>query len=148
MANITANDVPAAASGSPNQQASAATPQTEQEIVQELAAMKKRIAQLEAALKQHEAAEQPTTVVHSAKATHRRRLLRAPLRAPRPQAEAALPQTATARETAQGGAICLRRLDLAERQRADQNAGLRFEILYAGNPGRRRLYRRFQPSER
>ena len=61
-------DVPAAAPVSPNPQASAPTPQTEQEIVQELAAMKNRIEQLEAALKQHEAAEQPTTVVHSAKA--------------------------------------------------------------------------------
>jgi hypothetical protein len=35
--------------------------------VQELAAMKKRIEQREAALKQHEAAEQPTVVVHTAK---------------------------------------------------------------------------------
>ena len=61
-------DVPAVAPVSPNPQASAATPQTEQEIVQELAAMKKRIEQLETALKQHEAAEQPSTVVHSPKA--------------------------------------------------------------------------------
>ena len=65
----TPNDAPAVTAVPPNQQASAATPQTEQEIVQELAAMKKRIEQLELALKQHEAAEQPTTVVNSAKAS-------------------------------------------------------------------------------
>ncbi len=63
----TPNDVAAGGSESPEQQANA-TPKTEDEIVQELAAMKKRIEQLEAALKQHEAAEQPSTVVHSAKA--------------------------------------------------------------------------------
>jgi hypothetical protein len=88
------NDVPASASVAPNPQASA--PQTEQEIVQELAAMKKRIEQLELALKEHEAAEQPTTVVHSAKAS-------APVgispsaavtSAAAPEAEAMLPQTA------------------------------------------------------
>ncbi|MGA8491842.1 MAG: outer membrane beta-barrel protein, partial [Terriglobales bacterium] len=63
------NDVSADASASPKPQAAAASPQTEQEIIEELAAMKKRIEQLEAALKQHEAAEQPDTVVHSAKAS-------------------------------------------------------------------------------
>lgn len=63
----TPSDVAASGSESPEQQANA-TPKTEDEIVQELAAMKKRIEQLEAALKQHEAAEQPSTVVHSAKA--------------------------------------------------------------------------------
>jgi len=65
----TPNDAPAGTAVPPNQQTSAATPQTEQEIVQELAAMKRRIEQLETALKQHEEAEQPTTVVHSAKAS-------------------------------------------------------------------------------
>ena len=65
----TPNDAPTVTAVPPNQQTSAATPQTEQEIVQELAAMKKRIEQLELALKQHEASEQPTTVVHSAKAS-------------------------------------------------------------------------------
>jgi hypothetical protein len=65
----TATDVSSGDSGSPNQEASPAGPQTQQEIVQELAAMKKRIEQLEAALKQHEAAEQPTTVVHTEKAS-------------------------------------------------------------------------------
>ena len=59
---------PTGASVSPDQQASGApTAESEQEIIQELATMKKRIEQLEAALKQHEAAERPTTVVHSAK---------------------------------------------------------------------------------
>jgi len=65
----TSTDVPAEAAAPPNPQANAATPQTEEEIVQELAAMKKRIEQLEAALKQHVAAEQPTTVVQTAKAS-------------------------------------------------------------------------------
>jgi hypothetical protein len=92
----TPNDAPGVTAVPPNQQTSAATPQTEQEIVQELAAMKKRIEQLELALKQHEAAEQPTTVVHSAKAS-------APVGVSAsaaitgtvpPEAQAALPQTA------------------------------------------------------
>jgi len=92
----TPTDVPAVTAVPSNQQASAATPQTEQEIVQELAAMKKRIEQLEAALKQHETAEQPTTVVHTAKAS-------APVgispstaitSTVPPEAQAALPQTA------------------------------------------------------
>jgi hypothetical protein len=92
----TPNDAPGVTAVPPNQQTSAATPQTEQEIVQELAAMKKRIEQLELALKQHEAAEQPTTVVHSAKAS-------APVgispsaaitSTVPPEAQAALPQTA------------------------------------------------------
>jgi hypothetical protein len=63
----TPNDVPAVESVPPKQ-ASTANPQSEQEIVAELAAMKKRIEQLELALKQHEAADQPDTVVHTAKA--------------------------------------------------------------------------------
>jgi len=64
----TAADAPAPASVSSDQQATGApTAESEQEIVQELAAMKKRIEQLEAALKQHVAGERPTTVVQSAK---------------------------------------------------------------------------------
>ncbi len=52
----TAADTPTAASVSPDQQATGApTAESEQEIIQELATMKKRIEQLEAALKQHEA---------------------------------------------------------------------------------------------
>ena len=47
----TANDAPATTSRSANQQAVAANPQTQQEIMEELAAMKKRIEQLEAELK-------------------------------------------------------------------------------------------------
>ena len=66
----TAADVPAAAPVSPDQQTSTATaPGSDEEIKRELAAMKKRIEQLEAELKQHEAAERPTTVVQSAKGT-------------------------------------------------------------------------------
>ena len=65
----TTNDYPPPSSAVANQQPAAANPQTSQEIVQELDAMKKRIEQLEAELKQHEAAEQPNTVVHSAKAS-------------------------------------------------------------------------------
>jgi Putative beta-barrel porin-2, OmpL-like. bbp2 len=91
----TANDAPAGASGSAGPQTSAANQQTQQEIVQELAAMRKRIEQLEAALKQHEAAEQPITVAQSAKAS-------APVVSPSAavanaapaEAEALLPQTA------------------------------------------------------
>jgi len=51
-----------------NQTAAAASQPTDQEIVQELAAMKKRIEQLEAELKAHEAAERPDRVVQPAKA--------------------------------------------------------------------------------
>ena len=86
----TPNDVPPVAPVSPNPQASVATPQTEQEIVLELAAMKKRIEQLEAALKQHEAAEQPTTAVQTAKASTA--FVPPPAAAP---AEAVLTQTST-----------------------------------------------------
>ena len=114
------NDVPASASVSPNPKASA--PQTEQEIVQELAAMKKRIEQLETALKQHEAAEQPTTVVHSAKAS-------APVGIS-PNAEfeyrcsrgqAMLPQTnAAPAKPAKSGAVCLLRTGLGSTATAQQ----------------------------
>ena len=94
------NDVPANTTVSPNPQTPTASPQSEQEIVEELAAMKKRIEQLELALKQHEAAEQPTTVVHTAKASTP--VAAAPsapaapaANAPAPEAEAALPQETT-----------------------------------------------------
>jgi hypothetical protein len=65
----TPDEVSSPAPVSPNPQADAAAPQTDQEIIQELAAMKKRIEQLETALKQHVAAEQPTTIVQTTKAT-------------------------------------------------------------------------------
>jgi Putative beta-barrel porin-2, OmpL-like. bbp2 len=52
-----------------DQQASASDQQIPPAIAKELAAMKQRIEQLEAELKQHQAKEQPTTVVQSAKAT-------------------------------------------------------------------------------
>jgi hypothetical protein len=56
-------------SESANQQAAAADQQSQQEIMNELAVMKKRIEQLEAQLKQHVAEGQPATVAHSAKAS-------------------------------------------------------------------------------
>ena len=95
----TANDAAAGASGSAGQQANAANQQTQQEIVQELAAMKKRIEQLEAALKQHETAEQPTTVVHTATANTPvgASPSAAVTNAGTPEAEALLPQTARPR---------------------------------------------------
>ncbi len=80
------------ASGSVNQPASAANQQTDQEIVQELAAMKKRIEQLEAELKQHVASEQPNTVVQTAKATTTVATSAGAPASPT-QAEAVLPQT-------------------------------------------------------
>ncbi len=60
-------------------------------IAKELDAMKQRIAELEAALKQHETSEQPTTVVHTAKAS-------APVSTPPApvEAEAVLPETGKA----------------------------------------------------
>ena len=88
----TPNDVPSDTSTSPNPQTSTASPQSEQEIVQELAAMKKRIEQLELALKQHEAAEQPTTVVPTAKATAPPAPSTPAASAASPEAEAVLPQ--------------------------------------------------------
>jgi hypothetical protein len=102
MANIRRMMFLANTTVSPNPQTSTASPQLEQEIVQELAAMKKRIEQLELALKQHEAAEQPTTVVPTAKAT-------APppasasvpaVPAAAPEAEAALSQDTTSAKPA------------------------------------------------
>ena len=62
------DDVAATASESSDPQVSAADQQPQQAIMNELAAMKKRIEQLEAEIKQHLSAEQPTTVVHTAKA--------------------------------------------------------------------------------
>jgi len=52
-----------------HQQAAVSDQQIPSPIARELDAMKKRIAQLEAELKQHQAAEQPTTAIHTAKAT-------------------------------------------------------------------------------
>jgi hypothetical protein len=56
-------------SNSPETQASGSDQQIPPAIAKELAAMKQRIEQLEAELKQHQAKEQPATVVQSAKAT-------------------------------------------------------------------------------
>src|SRR5579872_1833488 len=60
------NAAPEGVTGSASPQENAASQQSDQQIVQELDAMKKRIAQLEAALKQHEAAEKPTMVPRTA----------------------------------------------------------------------------------
>jgi hypothetical protein len=56
-------------SESKNQQASVSDQQIPPAIAKELDAMKRRIEQLETDLKQHQAAEQPSTATHSAKAT-------------------------------------------------------------------------------
>jgi hypothetical protein len=83
------------ASGPANQSASTSGAQTDQEIVQELAAMKKRIEQLEAELEQHVSAEQATRVVQSAKATTPVTAASTPgANAAPAEAEAVLPQTA------------------------------------------------------
>src|SRR5712691_2934939 len=63
------NGPPAGGNTAAGQQASAGDQPIPQEILQELDAMKKRIEQLEAQLKQHAAEEQPATVVHTAKAS-------------------------------------------------------------------------------
>jgi hypothetical protein len=56
-------------SESNNRQANDSDQQIPPAIAKELDAMKKRIAQLEAELRQHQAAEQPITAIHTAKAT-------------------------------------------------------------------------------
>jgi Putative beta-barrel porin-2, OmpL-like. bbp2 len=56
-------------SESNSQQTSISDQQIPSAIARELDAMKKRIAQLEAELKQHQASEQPVTAIHTAKAT-------------------------------------------------------------------------------
>ncbi len=56
----TGKDLPAIASGMPDQTGSAASQPTQQEIMQELDAMKKRIAQLEAELKARAVAAEPS----------------------------------------------------------------------------------------
>jgi hypothetical protein len=52
-----------------NEQSSVSDQQIPSAIAKELDDMKKRIAQLEAELRQHQAAEQPVTAIHTAKAT-------------------------------------------------------------------------------
>jgi hypothetical protein len=52
-----------------NEQSTVSDQQIPSAIAKELDAMKKRIAQLEAELRQHQAAEQPVTAIHTAKAT-------------------------------------------------------------------------------
>jgi len=88
----TTNSAPDDVAGSASQQANAASLQSDQQIAQELDAMKKRIAQLEAALKKHEAAEQPNTVAHTAKGSAP---VAAPAIEPVENAVETTPQTAT-----------------------------------------------------
>ena len=52
-----------------------------------------------------------------------------------------------ARRNRRRRAVCLRRLHVAERQSADKRGAVGHEILHAGDPGRRRLRLRLQPSE-
>ena len=63
------DDASVGTSVSANQQAVAANVQTQQEIVQELDAMKKRIEQLETALRQYQVVGQPVVAANSAKAS-------------------------------------------------------------------------------
>ena len=139
----TASDVPAAASVSANPQASAATPQSEQEIVQELAAMKKRIEQLELALKQHESAEQPTTVVQTAKASTpvapSPTVAAASTATPAVPSEAALStaDSSPAAKPAKEEPFAFADWTWLNGNARDQNASLRFKVLYARNPRRR-----------
>jgi hypothetical protein len=60
-------------------------------IAKELDAMKKRIAQLEAELRQHQAAEQPVTAIHTAKATTSIAPVAPPVTVAPPEGEALLP---------------------------------------------------------
>jgi hypothetical protein len=68
----TPNDIPASASASANQQAVAANQQTQQEIVQELDAMKKRIAQLEAQLQKRDGQQGPVSAAEGTEAASQR----------------------------------------------------------------------------
>ncbi len=79
----TVSDIPAGVSGTGSQQGATANQQTQQEIVHELDAMKKRIAQLEATLK---AQEQPTPTAIPAVATEQ--ALLSPAAAPAAVAQA------------------------------------------------------------
>ena len=143
----TPNDAPAVTAVPPNQQTSAATPQTEQEIVQELAAMKKRIEQLELALKQHEAAEQPTTVVHSAKASAPVGISPSRFTVP-PEAQAALPETSPPAKPAKAEPFAFADWTWLNGNSRVKEPPLRYEILYAGSTSRCRLHYRSEPSQR
>ena len=143
----TPNSVPTVESVSPNPQANAAAPQTDEQIVQELAAMKKRIEQLELALKQHEAAEQPNTVVHTAKANTPVGVTPSaavadvtPL-----QAEAVLPAPG---KPAKAEPFAFADWTWLNGNARTKDTRLRFKILHPGDPRRHRLHLRFQPSRK
>jgi Putative beta-barrel porin-2, OmpL-like. bbp2 len=78
-------------SESNNQQTSISDQQIPPAIAKELDAMKRRIEQLETELKQHQAAEQPSTATHTAKATVAVAPAAAAATAAPPEAEALLP---------------------------------------------------------
>jgi hypothetical protein len=78
-------------SESSNQHADVSDQQIPPAIAKELDAMKKRIAQLEAELRQHQAAEQPVTPIHTAKATASIAPVAPPVTVAPPEGEALLP---------------------------------------------------------
>src|SRR6202049_4966660 len=81
-------------SESNNQHADVSDQQIPPAIAKELDAMKKRIAQLEAELRQHQAAEQPVTAIHTAKATASIAPVAPPVTVAPPEGEALLPASA------------------------------------------------------
>ena len=87
--------------GSNDQQVSSGNQQVPQAVLDELEAMKKRIEQLESELRQHEAANQPeTVVVHTAKATAPASDLSSNSAEPAPaEAAATLPPSSTREKT-------------------------------------------------
>jgi putative OmpL-like beta-barrel porin-2 len=85
-------------SESNNQQASFSDQQIPPAIAKELEAMKRRIEQLETALKQHQAADQPSTATHTAKATVAVAPAASAATAVPPEAEALLPSSAPAKK--------------------------------------------------
>ena len=78
-------------SESNNQHANVSDQQIPPAIAKELDAMKKRIAQLEAELRQHQAAEQPVTPIRTAKATASIAPVAPPVTVAPPEGEALLP---------------------------------------------------------
>jgi hypothetical protein len=78
-------------SESNNQHANVSDQQIPPAIAKELDAMKKRIAQLEAELRQHQAAERPVTAIHTAKATASTAPVAPPVTVAPPEGETLLP---------------------------------------------------------
>ena len=104
-------------------------PEVSLDIAKELAVMKARIEQLETELKSRNAAE-PAPVPATAPAT--RVTDTAPIAAPaNPAAPVGQQAAAPAREARAGGSVCLRRLDMAERQSAQQRCGMGLKVLHS-----------------